>query len=64
MHTFILDAPEMFENDMNDVIQRIEKIFSDREFMKSIENSDKDNWLGIKTADAFDKIQKYLKNLN
>ena len=64
LHTFIMDDPEMFENDMNDVRRRIEKIFSDREFMKSVENSGKDNWLGIKASAAFDKIQECLKNLN
>ena len=64
LHTFILDDPEMFENDMNDVRRRIEKIFSDREFMKSVENSGKDNWLGIKASAAFDKILECLKNLN
>lgn len=63
VHTFILDDPEMFENDMNDVIQRIEKIFSDREFTKSVENSRKDNWLGIKASDAFSKILEFLKKL-
>jgi len=63
VHTFILDDPEMFENDMNDVIQRIEKIFSDRDFMKSVENSRKDNWLGMKTADAFSNLLEFLKKL-
>ena len=64
IHTFILDDPGMFENDMNDVRRRIGKIFSDREFMKSVKNSSKDNWLEIKASVAFDKIQECLRNLN
>ena len=63
IHTYILEDPEMFENDMDDIRKRVSKIFSDKEFLKAIENSGKDNWLRIKATIVFDRIKECLSKL-
>ncbi len=64
IHTYILDDPDMLENDMNDIRRRIKKIFTDRDFTKSVEESGKDNWLRIKASVAFERILECLEGLN
>ncbi len=63
IQTYILDDPEMFENNMDDIRRRIGKIFADEHFAKSVENSGKDNWLRIKASAAFERIQNCLKKI-
>ena len=63
LHTYILDDPGMYENDMNDVRKRVRKVFSNKDFKKTVETSDKDNWLGTEVTVAFDKIMDFLKNV-
>ena len=62
IHTYILDDSGMFENDMDDVRRRVRKVFSDKEFIKNVEKSGKDNWLRIKAKVAFDRIEDCLSN--
>lgn len=64
IHTYILDDPDMLENDMNDIRRRIKKIFTDRDFTKLVEDSGKDNWLRIKASVAFERILECLEGLN
>ncbi len=64
LHTYILDDPDMRENDMRTVIRRIEKVFSDKNFKNSVENSGKDNWLRIKASVAFERILEILSELS
>lgn len=63
LHTYILDDPGMYENDMNDVRKRVRKVFSNKDFKKIVETSDKDNWLGTEVTVAFDKIMDFLDEL-
>ena len=63
VHTYILDDPGMYENDMDDVRKRVRKIFSNKDFRETVETSDKDNWLGIEATVAFDKIKDFLGKL-
>ena len=56
IHTYILDDPEMFENNMEDIRRRVRKVFADKNFARSVENSGKDNWLRIKASVAFERI--------
>ena len=53
LHTYIFEDPEMFENNMDDVRKRVQNIFSNKDFRKSVENSARDNWLGIDATVAF-----------
>jgi predicted nucleotidyltransferase component of viral defense system len=64
VRTYILDDPEMLENDMDDVIRRVKKVFNDREFVKSVENSKKENWLGVKASVALERILECLNGLS
>lgn len=43
IHTYILDDPDMRENDMVTVIKRVDKVFKDLRFMHAVENSGRDN---------------------
>ncbi len=63
LHTYIFEDPEMFENNMDDVRKRVQNIFSNKDFRKSVENSARDNWLGIDATVAFDKIKGFLSKL-
>ena len=63
IHTYILDDPQMRENDMDAVRRRVRRIFDDREFRKTVEKSGRDNWLRIKAAVAFDRINSLLSEL-
>ena len=63
IHTYILDDPQMRENDMDAVRRRVRRIFDDREFRKTVEKSGRDNWLRIKAAVAFDRINSLLCEL-
>ena len=63
IHTYILDDPGMFENDMDDVRKRVRKTFSDRDFKRMVETNKRDNWLGIKATEAFECIIGFLESL-
>lgn len=64
IHTYILDDPGMFENDLDDIRRRVKKVFNDRDFVKSVENSGKDNWLRVKASMAFERILDCLNKLS
>lgn len=63
IHTYILDDPGMFENDMDDILRRVSKVFKDKDFSKSVEKSGKDNWLRIKASVAFERILACLDSI-
>ena len=44
---YILNDPDMFENTLAAVRQRVNRVFRDRDFRKTVENSTRDNWLNI-----------------
>ena len=48
---------------MNAIIKRVEKVFNDKGFRRSVENSGRDNWLRIKASVAFDRILKLLNEM-
>ena len=64
IHTYILDDSEMFENNMEDIKRRVKKVFADKGFYKSVENSGKDNWLRIKASVAFERILDCLNRIS
>ncbi|MDD7319250.1 MAG: nucleotidyl transferase AbiEii/AbiGii toxin family protein [Prevotellaceae bacterium] len=63
IHTYIIDDPGMKENDMVAVLKRVNRTFSDRLYRRNINRSNRYNWLGIKSTDAFDKITGFLETL-
>ena len=59
-----MDDPDMFENDLNAVRQRVNRVFSDRDFRRTVENSTRDNWLNINPTAAFQTIQNLLEKMD
>lgn len=64
MKVYIIDDPSMREDDINAILHRINQTFSDSMFCQRIEKSAKSNWLGIKVADAFQKIRTFLETMS
>lgn len=48
---------------MDDITRRVKKVFNDRDFAKSVENSGKDNWLRVKASVAFERILDCLNKM-
>ena len=63
IHIYILDDPEMRENDMADIIKRVDRVLSDKDFRQAVENSVRDNWLQISPVVVFSKIKEFLSSL-
>ena len=63
IQTYIIEDSDMFENNMDDIKRRVNRVFGDREFIRTVENSGKDNWLRIKASVAFKWIQDCLIKL-
>ena len=63
LDTYIFKDPGMRENDMNAVLARVNRTFSDRLYRQQIQRSSRHNWLGIKVEDAFAKIIAFLETI-
>ena len=63
IQTYILDDPDMFENDMDDVLRRVRKVFADKTYSTAVESSKRDNWLSIKASAAFERILECIKEM-
>ena len=62
--TYIYDDPDFRERNMDDILRRMRRTFSDRRYRSSIVNSrKKPDWLGIGVDSAFKKILDYLESL-
>lgn len=64
IRTYIIDDPDMFENDMNAIRKRVSTVFSNSDFIKTVEKSKRDNWLRVDPLVAFSKIQECLLTLS
>ncbi len=63
LHTYILDDPGMRENDMNEILNRVNRTFSDRLYWRNIERSRRNNWLNVRVSDAFKAITDFLESI-
>ena len=63
MDTYIFNDPGIRENDMESVIKRISRTFSDKLYKKNIMRSKRANWLNLEPEDAFTKILEFLRQL-
>lgn len=62
--TYIFEDKETRENNIDDIILRVKKTFTNRKYSSSIKNSRKQSdWLGIGIDSAFLKILNYLETL-
>lgn len=62
MDTYVFNDADMKEKSFSDVVKRIERTFSNKQYIKNVERSKKTNWLDISTAEAFEKILRFLKS--
>ena len=61
-HVLIFDDSGMRENNMNDIVRRIEKVFGDKAYKSKVDRSDK-RWLDDDIDEVFDGILTYLMYL-
>lgn len=64
MEIYIYKDTGMKENNISDILRRINRTFSDRLYRQHIERSKRMNWLGIQSQEAFDKITAFLKTFS
>lgn len=63
LNTYIFDDSGMRENNMNAVMRRVNRTFSDKLYRQNIGRSTRINWLGIKVEDALKKVIGFLETL-
>ena len=63
LDTYIFSDPDIAENDMEAVLSRINRTFSDQSYLQRITRSQRTNWLGVQVMDAFKKITSFLETL-
>ena len=63
MDTYIFRDPGMREIDMSDVINRVNRTFSNRLYRRNIERAGSANWIGIEIPAVFEKIKAFLNSL-
>lgn len=62
LDTFIFSSPDMRENDISDIIRRVDKTLADMSYIKKLSSSEK-NWLDIKPKEAAEKLLLFLRQL-
>jgi len=60
---YIYNDEGMRENNLDDVIKRVEKTFSDKNYMKNLKGSKK-NWLDKNFSEVINSITDFLRKLN
>ena len=63
MNTYIFSDPGMRENDMDALVARVQRTFSDQTYRQRLERSRSSNWMGISISEALERITTYLKTL-
>lgn len=61
--TYILEDETMLENDIDDILLRLSKIFHNPFFLKNIKKDTKSNWNDVDPKEAFDAITKCINRL-
>ncbi len=61
--TYILNDPEMRENELEDILSRVIRTFSNRNYRINLERSGRANWLKMRASVAFGRIEDFLKEL-
>ena len=61
LNTYIIDDSAMRENDMSDIIKRLEFVFCDEVYRNRVDKSDK-RWLDADIDEVFNGILEYLNN--
>ncbi len=61
--TYIFDDATMRENNMEAIVNRVNRAFSDRLYRQNIERAGKANWLDTEVPAAFEAIVSFLKTI-
>ena len=64
MATYIFSDPGMRENDMDGIMRRVNRTFSDRLYKRNIERAGNANWLEIGVPETFEKIETFLSSFD
>ena len=62
LKSYIFDDEKMREKDIAGVLARLNRVFSDRRYLKRLDDSDK-KWIDINSKDAADTITHFLEEL-
>lgn len=63
LKAYILDNPEMRENDLQGIQTRVSRTFSNKNYRNRIEKASSANWLQINIEEAFGQIESFLSEL-
>lgn len=63
LNTYIFDDPGIRENQMQDIIRRVNATFNNRLYRRNISRARRVNWLDISYEEAFSTIVDYLRKL-
>ena len=63
LKTYILDNPDMRENDLHGIQTRVSRTFSNKAYRRRIEQAHSANWLQIDVGVAFKRIESFLSEL-
>jgi predicted nucleotidyltransferase component of viral defense system len=61
--TYIFQDPGMRETNLDDVLRRVKRTFSDRLYISNIDRSRRANWMNVSVREAFDRIRSFLNSL-
>ncbi len=61
--TYIFQDPGMRETNLDDVLRRVKRTFSDRLYTRNIDRSRRANWMNVSVTEAFDRILSFLNSL-
>ena len=62
LKSYIFDDEKMREKDIAGVLARLNRVFSDRRYLKRLDDSDK-KWIDVNSKDAADTITHFLEEL-
>ena len=63
IETIIINNPEMKENSIKEICNRVEKTFRSRAYRANITRARKSNWLNMDINHTLNGLMKYLKNI-
>ena len=62
LNSYIINDSETNQNNMNEIISRVNSIFTSKEYMRRLLSSNR-NWLNVKTEVVTKKLLEYLKTI-
>ena len=63
IRAYILDEKDMRENEMDDIVSRMERTFRNRTYRSRIQRALKANWIDEQVNQVFDKLLMFIRNI-